>query len=64
MLTHFGYDKDLKIDRKVWDDKSIDEQVFKSARSFGLTSSSVGFLRKLFNKYKIDSQQGQAILDH
>ena len=53
LLKHFGYDTHLGIKRRIWDDKSISEEVFKTARSFELTKNAIQYLKKLFNMYKV-----------
>jgi len=37
ILKHFGYDSNLKIRKQNWDDKSLTDEVLKTARSFELT---------------------------
>lgn len=54
ILKHFGYDAHLQIRRQIWDDKSISEEVMKTARSFELQPECMLYLRKLFNIYKIE----------
>ena len=63
MLTHFGYDKHLQIRRKIWDDKSISEQVLRTARSFEVTTNCIQYLKKLFDMYKTENSINQSVLD-
>jgi hypothetical protein len=48
MLRHFGYTNELRIDRSLWDDKTIKDEDLIKARSFELTNDCVVFLVTLF----------------
>lgn len=64
ILKHFGYDSHLQIRRQIWDDKSISEQVLKTARSFELQPVCIAYLQKLFNAFKIERPPSKiAVLD-
>lgn len=48
LLKHFGYDSNLQIKKQIWDDKSINEELFMHARSFEMTTITVKYLKKIF----------------
>lgn len=52
LLKHFGYDSNLQLKKQVWDDKSVSDEILRTARSFELREIGIAYLKKLFNMYE------------
>jgi len=40
----------------MWDDKSISDEVLKTARNFELTDSAIVYLKRLFKMFKVNDE--------
>ncbi len=48
VLRFFGYDNDLRIVQKLWDDQSIPKLDLESARCFELKKGAIEYLSQLY----------------
>jgi len=50
----------LTLRQQIWDDKSLSEEILRTARSFELSQDAISYLKKLFNMIK---PKGAHVLD-
>ena len=57
ILRYFGYDDQLRIVDKMWDDGTISDSDLQKARSFELKKAARDHLVALFNTYMNEKSQ-------